>query len=286
MKWKLFSELTNEKITIFNEEMGEKEWQLPLEKKEFGNFNGKFYLIVFERRSELRISEKYKIYVRSKISNLSFEYRINTLFLISECSDKSFDIIACCDSKSFGGTLNNKIPKCFDEIKGLCKKSESLDTKTLPSFCANLKTCPLETVFGGNFTSCFSFVKNENKPLCTFSSNKNLILHRKQILSSDFCGEFQGSIDMLLGQGRVSFNDFSDRSSSLQHLQNKINHNSSSLKSGFSMTNLTVNDNVLINFNSHKNINEQEVYKDFELMLIKNSSSMLNNGTGLCIGGC
>jgi len=136
-----------------------------------------------------------------------------------------------------------------------------------------------DVILGGNLTSCFSFVKNENKLLCTFSSNKNFILHREQILPGDLYSEFQCSINMLFSQGRVSFNDFFDRGSGLQHLQNEINHNSSSLENGFSMTDLTVNNNVLINLNSHKNINEQEVYKDFELMLIKDASFMLNSGT-------
>ena len=234
--------------------------------------------------------KKKEVYVaEDKFSsglNLFAESKVNTLPLRFGYCNNKLVIADFCDSKSSGVTFNNRTPKCFVVVKEGFRKSESLVTRTLSSASANLSTSPFEIVLGDNLTSCPNLVKNEDRPICTFSSSKNFILNRKQILSSDFCGEFQGSIDMLLGQGRVSFNDFSDRSSSLQHLQNKINHNSSSLKSGFSMTNLTVNDNVLINFNSHKNINEQEVYKDFELMLIKNSSSMLNNGTGLCIGGC
>src|SRR3989338_5488280 len=60
--WKLFSELQDgEKVLSLNQETGEREWQLPKDRQEFDN-KGKMYLILLDDGSEMRVSEKHKVY--------------------------------------------------------------------------------------------------------------------------------------------------------------------------------------------------------------------------------
>ncbi len=179
---------------------------------------------------------------------------MNTLLSSFVCSDNSLTAQDCCDSNSLGGILKINMPKCLADINDLLRKSESLDIKTLFSFCDNLKTCLSGIDLGDNLTSCPSLDKNLDSPMWTFSSNKNLILDREQILPSNFCGKFQSRLNMLFSQGRISFYDFFSRGSSLQHFQNSSYHNSCAFKSRLSMADFGVNNNVFVNFDSHSNI--------------------------------
>ncbi|MBI2647165.1 hypothetical protein HYW99_01695, partial [Candidatus Woesearchaeota archaeon] len=205
-----------------------------------------------------------RIYKNSKSSGTS----LTTLPSSSsgECRFSNLEIERFCASKSFARILNNQIPKCLEEANCSSVKCLSRVISNLCSDKVSLKTSPFSMPLGDNLTSCPNLDKKENNPLCTFSSNKNFILSRDKFETS-FCeldSKFQGSFDMLFTQRRVSFKDFLMSSSIFEHFQNYRNHDSCSFESGLSMTDIGVNNNVVINFNSHNANNDNPLFKTFE----------------------
>jgi hypothetical protein len=63
----------------------------------------------------------------------------------------------------------------------------------------------------------------------------------------------QSSLDVLFTQRWEGFENLLDAGFRLQHLQYLPDHNSGSFKGGLSMANLSVNNNMFANFNSHNN---------------------------------
>ena len=105
----------------------------------------------------------------------------------------------------------------------------------------------------------------------TFSSAKNFILleslkHNNSLVSDSLCSEIQCSFDMCLGERRIVFQDFLNCFSSFEHLQNLPDHDSGVFEGGGSTTDLSVCDNILIDFNSHAIKGYNTLFKDFELM--------------------
>jgi len=76
---------------------------------------------------------------------------------------------------------------------------------------------------------------------------------------------------MFFSQRRVCFNDFLNRGSRFNHFQDYVNHNSSAFESWLAMTDFTVSNNVIIDFNSHDSINDDEVFKDYGMGTMKES---------------
>lgn len=199
-------------------------------------------------------------------SNFLAENNIMAFPLKSLTFDNKLEIPLFCASKSLGGTLNNNIPNCSEEEYSGFKKSESLEISILSSLIDMSKTLLFLKPLGDNFTLCPTLDRKENNPLCTFSSNKNFILGSRNQPEASFCefsNKLQGSSNMILGQGRICFDDVSDSSSCFEHLQDQINHNPSPSKSGLSMTDFIINDDILINFDSHTANDTIEIFKDY-----------------------
>lgn len=184
-----------------------------------------------------------------------------------ECCFNSLEIADFCASKSFGGILNSQIPKCLEETKGLSKKSASLVINNLCSDNDNSKTLPFEIVLGVNLTSCPNLDKKYNSFLCTFSSNKNFILcwDKFKTSFSEMSSKFQSRSDMVFVKGRICLKDFFVSGSIFKHFKNYRNHNPGSLKSGLSMTDFTIYNNIIINLDSHRKDKDIEIYKVFAL---------------------
>ncbi len=225
---------------------------------------------ILERNYEIdtKIGYEYNKADNSYYTNFKFssEYKITFFPLITGYSDKSLESALFCASKSPGRILIKTIPKCLEGgYKEESKKSESREMSILSSSTDNLKTSPFLIVLEHNLTSYPDLFKKENNPLCTFSSNKNLIL-RWNLIQTSLCessSKFQTSLNMLFIQRRIRLHYILDCSPSFQHLKNQINHNPSSFEGRFSMTNLRVNYDVFINFDSHEMEKDDSLFKDF-----------------------
>ncbi len=271
--WKYFKdvELEDEILTL-NATSGETEWYKPSEKQDFAH-EGEMYRIEVEKANgeigELVVSPEHKVYVgvdESSSANSLSENNLKILPLNSFSEDNNLDIVDFCDSKSLAGILNNQIPKCLEETNLSSIKCLSRVINSLCSNKASLKTSPFSMLLGQSLTSCPNLVRKEYNPLCTFSSNKNFILCWKrdcEVSFSNLCSEVQSSLNMFFVQRGVCFEDFFSSSLIFKHFQNYRNHDPSSLKSRLSMTDVAVNNNKLINFNSHKKNEESQIFKLF-----------------------
>ncbi|MEK6933569.1 MAG: hypothetical protein AABW75_01695 [Nanoarchaeota archaeon] len=61
----------------------------------------------------------------------------------------------------------------------------------------------------------------------------------------------------------VHINNFFGWNASFKHLQDLLDHNSSSFECEFSMTDIAIRDNVFINFDSHKEFEIEIIYNSF-----------------------
>ena len=168
----------------------------------------------------------------------SSDLRITTIPFKSEYFFNNLDTASFCIFKSLGEILSKTIPKCSeDEYTGNSKKSESREISVRFSFTANLKTSPFLMALGDNFTSYPNLMRNENSPLCTFSSNKNFILRilsdQPKAFFSKLNSKIQGSFDMTFSQRRICFNNFFDAGSCFKHSRTKETMILVSLKVGF-----------------------------------------------------
>ena len=253
---------------MLNPETKESEGQHPTAWQVFDH-NREMYQIELEDSGELLVSPEHRVYGLVNYKNSESSWRSLTTLPSSssgECCFNNLEIACFCDSKSLGRILNSQIPRCLEEMKRLSRKSASLVISNLCSLNANLKTSPFEMVLGVNLTSCPNSDRNEDSPLCTFSSNKNLILgwnRNHEISFSDLSSKVQGCPDVVLSQGRVCFKDFLGGGFIFKHFENYGNHDPSAFESRLSMADFTVNNNILINFNSHILTSDKEVYKSF-----------------------
>ena len=175
-----------------------------------------------------------------------------------------FNIAFFCRWILFGGILNNIIPKwCSKEEYGGFEKSVSCEIIILSSVLANLKTSPFLIPLGQNITSCPNLIRKESRPLCTFSSNKNLILCRYSVKTffSELSSEIKCGFNMLFCKRRIRFKNIIYTSSFFKHLKNEIYHDSSAFKYRLSVAYFTIYNYIIINFNSHNIINTKEVFK-------------------------
>ena len=201
-----------------------------------------------------------------KNSNLFFDSNSIALLSKEEYLDNKVDNTVICDSMFLAGTLINSIPLCLEFTNLLSKKSESLEIKILFSFTAISKTSSSPVLFGEKTTSYPASFKNRNNPLWMFSSSKNFILNWKKVFSSNFSGKFQSFFNMSWVKAWIRFNNLFNWGSSFKHLKNNRNHYPCSLECWLSMTNIGINYNIIINFNSHKLINNNDYLSLLEVL--------------------
>ena len=153
---------------------------------------------------------------------------------------------------SAGG--NNEVFKkslSNDNIALLSLHADEYNLEFLMPFSAYLTSMPLSESNLINLASTSSSAKNSN-----FKVDKPLT-------SEFFSGVVQGSLDMLLSQGRISFEDIFKGLSSLKQFKDLRNPDSGTSESWLSMADFTVRYNVLINLGSHTNNNVKPLYKYF-----------------------
>ena len=183
------------------------------------------------------------------------------VFSFSKCPGEILSKITEQESKNLGET-------------NMCHlvKSQSWVMTTLSSESACEKTSPFLDPPGVNFTSCPNFLKKENNPRWTFSSNRNFIelfsqyaqkLGIKFSFFQNSGSVIQSSLDMFDGKGGEGCSNFLDSSSFSEHIQNLPDHNSGSFESGLAVADIGVSDNVFVEFNSpHTNFNDNKNEND------------------------
>ena len=237
--------------------------------------NKTVYQLTTESGRAINTTKEHPYLIRIYKNSNSSGRSLITLPSISsgECCFSNLEIERFCASKSFARILNSQIPKCLEEANCSSVKCLSRVISNLCSDKVSSNTSPFSIPLGDNLTSCPNLDKKENKPLCTFSSNKNFILGRDKFETS-FCelsSKLQSCFDVLFNQGRVCFKDFFCSSSIFEHFQNYRNHDSCTFESRLSMANIGINNDIIINFDSHEINNDSSVFKYYE----NNSASLL-----------
>ncbi len=269
-RWKYFNDLgEGEQVMTLNQETGEKEWQEPRERQEFDS-SGEMYEIVLEDGSVFRVSEEHKVYVneeRGIISNLSsytaIKLPLNSSALTSLSNRKKAflenSILLC---GIFNQTTENTLS--LDNFV----KSLSFVTSTLSSDLEDSANSPLASPLGFEIMSTPFCLRNLSNLLSTFSSNKNLRGEADNDIlfpPHNFSDILKSCCYMLSLQGGKRLEDFFNGSSISQHLQNLPDHNARAFEGWLAVANLTVNNDVFIDFDSHKFRNSSEIYNSFGL---------------------
>ncbi|MFH1152107.1 MAG: hypothetical protein V1788_03225 [Nanoarchaeota archaeon] len=203
-----------------------------------------------------------KISTKEDISNLSSNNIINLPLKSSEfISLSSLEKEDINNSGLSCGILNKTSENIFYLVNSI--KSSSLVTNILCSDLENAANLPLESPFGLKATSYFIEIKKFNNSFFTFSSKRNLSWDDDIVsASSDICCILQSCLNMFFCERSYECcNYFFNGNSSFKHFQDLPDHYSGSFESGLSMTDFTVNDNVIINFNSHNDSNNSEYLK-------------------------
>ena len=226
------------------------------------------YEMATEDGRAINTTAEHPYFVRTYKNSKSSEISLTTLPSGSseEYCLNNLDIVRFCVSKSLAGTLNSQIPKCLEEENRSSVKCLSLVISNLCSDKATSNTSPFSIPLGESLTSCPNLDKKGYNPLCTFSSNKNLILSRDKIKTS-FCelgSKVQSCLDMILSEGRISFNDFFSIGSIFEHFQDYGNHDSCAFESRLTMANVGVHNDIIINFGSHNNNNDNPLFKSYD----------------------
>ena len=170
--------------------------------------------------------------------------------------------------------------------KNLSVKSQSLVTNTLCSDLENSANFPFESPLGFEIISNPCCLRNTSNLFFTFSSLGNLGFEGDTELdiisaSGQISSILQSCQDVFFIYSWVVIEDFINAHSSVEHFQNLPDHNSCSFEGGLSMTDFTICDNIIINFNSHKINNDEELYKHFETAWLK--ATELNIGDGIAV---
>ncbi len=284
--WKYFYELNgSEKVMTLNSKTGEKEWQLPSSYQEFDNseINNEMYNIQLVDGNELLVSEKHRVYASSEISNLSV---YNVIKLPSKSSGFVFLSSSENDSNnSFGlscGIFNQTTEKIlplgnFEESE----KCLSFDMRILCSNLENSASVPLESSFGLNTTSNPFCFRNFNNSFFTFSSNKNFILcwNQFEFSFSKFCSKLQGCFDMLFFKGNEKIvQDFFYGNTIFKQFKNLPDHDSCTFECRSTSTNLTICNDIMVDFNSHNFDSIKQDLNNYRLQKISEIYSSLQSG--------
>ena len=190
--WKFFRDLEDEKVATLNQETGEKEWQLPLERQEFDSPEF-MYKIVLEDGSDLLVSGKHRVYSASKSSLSSSVVNTLTAFLINSswkcesfdqigqfnlsanakyCSSSGSEISEAARFNCCGETLAFKLTN-FDNISFILSNlfSETLSNSQSSSECSSNSSSINLCEYNSKECSCANFLVNE-----PFFSNENAML--------------------------------------------------------------------------------------------------------------
>ncbi len=303
-EWKLFKELTNEdEVMTLNATSGEKAWQKPMERQEFEH-NDDMYKIILEDGSDLVVSPEHRVYVRIIADTLEDSLSSERDKMRDTSNLSSYNFIKL-PSKSSGFVLSSNLDNEFsNEFGFLCGilnqttenifslgnklgllKCLSFVNNTLSSDLEIDANLPFENPFGAVIELYPLDLKNCNNSLSrVFSSIRNFGLSfwksDDDILATSCDGSriMKGCFDMFFSQGREGFQYFFNRSSIFEHFQDLPDHDSCSFESGCSTTNLTICNNIIINFNSHNVNDKDKVYKDFGLMPVKDVYSLVKEG--------
>jgi len=280
--WKYFYELEDEKAATLNQETGELEWEEPSDKQVFEH-DGEMYRIEMGDGSELLVSPKHRVYVStSTLSSL----RTNSLPLIS-FSEKVLSNFNNADSSinNVGGCMRITITpeESFGGNNDVFKKCLSCVNNTLLSLIAKENSLESLSPLGPYFVSKPFSIKNLTTRDLMFSSVKNFILFKlfeqnNSLVGDSLCSETQCGVDVCFGEGGVIYKDFFNCFSTLQHLQNLPDHDSGAFKSWSSSANLSICNDILIDFDSHEIDSGGEVYKDFDLIPIVEVYESINSG--------
>lgn len=218
-------------------------------------------------------NRKHNVYasVNWVTSNFS-SYKTMSLPLKSFESNSlsSFEKESISNSSLFCETLIQTSENSFSLVNP--KKSSSFVTNTLSSDLENSASLPLESPFGLNTTSYSSDFRNSSNFFLTFSSNKNLGLfgfHSNDDIVPAFGYSgciVQSCFNLLFCEwGYETCNYFFDRDTCFKHFQDLPNHDSCAFESRFTMANLTVCNNILVNFDSHNISNSGDIYKHYDV---------------------
>lgn len=197
-----------------NQESGEKEWQVPLEKQTFAGDDEMYSITTVNNdgnEGELVVSERHRVYSSNTLSsdngNDSFLSSpiINNLPLNSSgfVSASNFKNAFFDDSILRCGILNQMTENISSFENS--KKSLSLVIKTRCSTLENAASLPLESPLGLEVMSNPCCLRKRTNLLSTFSSDKNLIFSGEiddDIFSafSDFSSVLECSSDMFFIQ--------------------------------------------------------------------------------------
>ncbi|MDP3026076.1 MAG: LamG-like jellyroll fold domain-containing protein, partial [Nanoarchaeota archaeon] len=300
-EWKLFKDLNyDEEVMTLNQEIGEKEWQIPLERQEFEH-DKEMYKVILEDGSDLVVSEEHKVYAGEGLEGRGSTVNLSSYNVMNLPSKLSEDFSLINLENSFNnnselscGILNQTIENIVSLLyENLSVKSQSLVTNILCSDLENSANLPLSSCLGLKITSK-SFLRNCNSSFLTFSSSRNLSSWsfdaNDDIISSlnkTSC-ILQSCFNMLFCERhKECIKNFFYWNSSFEQLKNLPNHDSCAFESGLSMADIAVCNNIFVNFNFHCNdINNNDYLSfsieknpsNFKLQLITETYEDINNG--------
>jgi len=138
----------------------------------------------------------------------------------------------------------------------ILEKPRSWVIKIRDSFFARAATSPSGAPRGGRIASWPERCRNSSTSRRTFSSIRNFGMGRngKRDVSftnrSRLCGEHQSSADRFSGKLGVCFDNILNGLARAQHFQNKMNHDTSPLKTGLPVAYIWINGDIIIHGNS------------------------------------
>lgn len=247
------------------------------------------YKVVLKDGSEL-FSKEHRVYAGTHLNKLSgYEINLdgeitNNLPLKSEDSIllSNFDNSENVASINGGFILSTIIPECsFGGNNLLLRKCLSNVNITLDSDLAILDNClsvnPDETFL----IPCPSFINKSSTAFGKFSSERNLSLFFEKdifFFSDEFRSVCHNREDSRFCKLRkIVFENVFNSNSCSEQLHDLPNHDPCTFESGGSTTDFTINDNMLVNFDSHNYKYTDKLYKSFSLQPITDVYSEFNN---------
>lgn len=288
--WKLFSELDKtEKVLTLNPETGEKEFNEPSKYQTYEH-NDVMYKILLEDGSEMLVSPEHKVYAGIQLNKLSgYEINLNgettnnlplnseDLILLSNFENNENAV-----SANGGLILNTIIPECSCGGNNLLlRKCLSNVNITLDSDLAILDNCLSANPDEIFLISCPSLINISSIAFGKFSSERNFSSFFEEnmfFFSDEFRSICHNREDSRLCKLReIIFENFINTNACAEQFHNLPDHNSCAFESWCSPTNFAVNNNVLVNLNSHNLNYSKELYKSFSLQPVTDVYSKFNN---------
>lgn len=190
---------------------------------------------------------------------------INSLPLNSLTSAKSEDN-ASTSFLGLGGCItNNIIPEnSFGGNIALLRKSESCETNTDFVSFDKETSLPFVIPFEAYSAENPSDSRNRFTALGIFSSSRNFGEFSISLSADKLSSIFESSRNMLPSDRWVVFQNIFNGLSSSYQFDNVTNQNSCAFESWLSMTNFTISNNILTNFDSHAINNDNTLFKTFD----------------------